>query len=92
MTTVSIYVKATDATIKPEDYRRVCLDADGIELEDMLDDVGENEAVFKHLSNNNPESFVDKTMLHDFLDNFDSSYIAEYLEKLGWSLKNDSDD
>ena len=91
MTKISIYVNCEGVTVRPDRPNRITIDADGIELEELLDYIDEKDEIFQHIIESNPEDHISSNELASFLDRFDAEMVVEYMKSRGWELNNESD-
>ncbi|EEG2531156.1 hypothetical protein GYD82_003749 [Salmonella enterica] len=90
MAKISFEVVATDATVKPDDYKNIRVEVDGVELSDLLESIEDNDSVIDSISGNDIANFFcSEGRLFDFLENFDSAELACYLKSRGWKIQED---
>lgn len=88
MEKISFEVCASDATIKPDDYRRVRIEVDGVEISDLLEAIEDNSSIIDSIGGEViAEHFSTEGRLFEFLDNFDAGELADYLETKGWKIQ-----
>lgn len=91
METISFEVTATDATIKAEDYRRIRVEVDGIELSDLVEAIDDNESILNIIGEENISEWAyANEKVFSLLDCFTCQELADYLETQGWAAKPDN--
>ncbi|CAB5540532.1 Uncharacterised protein [Citrobacter werkmanii] len=92
MTKISFEVVASDATIKPDDYRNIRVEVDGVELSELLESIEDNDSVIDTIGAEViAEFFSTESRLFDLLEKFDASELADFLRERGWEVANESD-
>ncbi|HIH4389403.1 TPA: hypothetical protein ACYSD8_003267 [Citrobacter freundii] len=92
MTKISFEVVASDATIKPDDYRNIRVEVDGIELSELLESIEDNDSVIDTIGAEAiADFFSTESRLFDLLEKFDASELADFLRERGWEVANESD-
>lgn len=92
MENISFEVYASDATIKPDDYRRLRIEVDGVELSELVEAVDDNAAILKVIDIENIAEWVaEENNVVAMLEYFDDVTIVDYLRAKGWEIGNDSD-
>lgn len=93
MTKISFEVVASDATIKPDDYRNIRVEVDGVELSELLESIEDNDSVIDTIGAEAiADFFSTESRLFDLLEKFDASELADFLRERGWEVANESDD
>ncbi|HDT0657906.1 TPA: hypothetical protein QIB60_000507 [Enterobacter cloacae subsp. dissolvens] len=88
MEKISFEIYASDATIKPDDYNRLRVEVDGVEISDLLEAIEDNGSLIDSMGGEAiAEHFSTEGRLFEFLDNFDSGELADYLETKGWKIQ-----
>lgn len=92
MEKISFEVVASDATIKPDDYKNVRVEVDGVKVSDLLESVEDNELFINEIGGEAiAEYFSNEGRLFEFLSNFDCGELADFLESRGWKIKQGDD-
>lgn len=92
MTKISFEVVASDATIKPDDYRNIRVEVDGVELSELLESIEDNDSVIDTIGAEAiADFFSTERRLFDLLEKFDASELADFLRERGWEVANESD-
>lgn len=92
MTKISFEVVASDATIKPDDYRNIRVEVDGVELTELLESIEDNDSVIDTIGAEAiADFFSTESRLFDLLEKFDASELADFLRERGWEVANESD-
>ncbi|KPR53909.1 hypothetical protein [Citrobacter freundii] len=92
MTKISFEVVASDATIKPDDYRNIRIEVDGVELSELLESIEDNDSVIDTIGSEAiADFFSTESRLFDLLEKFDASELADFLRERGWEVANESD-
>ncbi|AYL42281.1 hypothetical protein L2W98_12115 [Citrobacter freundii] len=92
MTKISFEVVASDATIKPDDYRNIRVEVDGVELSELLESIEDNDSVIDTIGAEAiADFFSTESRLFDLLEKFDASELADFLRERGWEVANESD-
>lgn len=92
MEKISFEVCVTDATIKPDDYRRVRIEVDGVELSELVEAVDDNASILKVIDVENIAEWVaEENNVVVMLGYFDDVTIVDYLRAKGWKIGHDSD-
>lgn len=85
---ISFEIYASNAAVKPDNYNRLRVEVDGVEISDLLEAVGDNESIIDSIGDNEiAEHFSTEGRLFEFLDNFDGGELADYLETKGWKIQ-----
>lgn len=93
MAKISFEVVASDATIKPDDYRNIRVEVDGVELSELLESIEDNDSVIDTIGAEAiADFFSTESRLFDLLEKFDASELADFLEERGWVVTHESDD
>ncbi|HBC0585280.1 TPA: hypothetical protein I3599_000533 [Enterobacter cloacae] len=93
MEKISFEIYATEATIKPDDYNKLRIEVDGIELSDLIEAVDDNAAILKVIDVENiSEWIVEENSVVALLEYFDDITIVDYLRSKGWEIGNGSDE
>lgn len=88
MEKISFEIYASDATIKPDNYNRLRVEMDGVEISDLLEAIEDNGSLIDSMGGEAiAEHFSTEGRLFEFLDNFDSGELADYLETKGWKIQ-----
>ncbi|HAU5660021.1 TPA: hypothetical protein MYR80_000942 [Citrobacter freundii] len=92
MAKISFEVVASDATIKPDDYRNIRVEVDGVELSELLESIEDNDSVIDTIGAEAiADFFSTESRLFDLLEKFDASELADFLRERGWDVANESD-
>lgn len=92
MEKISFEVYTSDATIKPDNYNRIRVEVDGVEISDLLESIEDNPSILESIGEKNIATWInDNNGLSEFLDNFSGLEIAEYLEAKGWKIGGEDD-
>ncbi|HCL6004068.1 hypothetical protein N5D10_16010 [Citrobacter freundii] len=92
MTKISFEVVASDATIKPDDYRNIRVEVDGVELSELLESIEDNDSVIDTIGAEAiADFFSTESRLFDLLEKLDASELADFLRERGWEVANESD-
>ncbi|HBV7900255.1 hypothetical protein [Citrobacter sp. Cf140] len=92
MAKISFEVVASDATIKPDDYRNIRVEVDGVELSELLESIEDNDSVIDTIGAEAiADFFSTESRLFDLLEKFDASELADFLRERGWEVANESD-
>jgi hypothetical protein len=92
MEKISFEVYATDAVVKPDDYKRLRIEVDGVELSELVEAVDDNAGILKVIGTENIAEWVaEENSIVETLEYFDDVVIADYLRAKGWEIGNDSD-
>ncbi|WP_336284178.1 hypothetical protein [Citrobacter arsenatis] len=92
MTKISFEVVASDATIKPDDYRNIRVEVDGVELSELLESIEDNDSVIDTIGAEAiADFFSTEIRLFDLLEKLDASELADFLRERGWDVANESD-
>ena len=85
---VSFEIYATEAIIKPDNYNKIRVEVDGVEINDLLEAIGDNGSIIDSMGGEEiSEHFSTEGRLFEFLDNFDGGELADYLETKGWKVQ-----
>lgn len=85
---ISFEIYATEAIVKPDNYNKLRVEVDGVEISDLLEAVAENAAIIDSIGSEEiAEHFSTEGRLFEFLDNFDGGELADYLETKGWKVQ-----
>lgn len=88
METISFEVAATDLTAKPDGYRKIRVEVDGVELSDLVDAIDDNEAVLNIIGEENISEWAyANEKLFTLFDCFTCQELADYLETQGWKAE-----
>ena len=88
MEKVSFEIYATEAIIKPDNYSKLRVEVDGVEVSDLLESIGDNDSIINSIGGEAiSEHFSTEGRLFEFLDNFDGGELADYLETKGWQVQ-----
>lgn len=92
MAKISFEVVASNATIKPDDYRNIRVEVDGVELSELLESIEDNDSVIDTIGVEAiADFFSTESRLFDLLEKFDASELADFLRERGWEVANESD-
>lgn len=87
MEKISFEVTATDANIKPDDYRNIRVEVDGVQLSDVIESIEDNGAILKVIGEEEIADWVSsEEKLTEFLGYFDDVDVAQYLKNKGWEF------
>ncbi|EPC3488051.1 hypothetical protein ACRZCU_000141 [Citrobacter freundii] len=93
MEKISFEVYATDVTVKPDDYKNIRVEVDGVKLSDLVESIGDNDSVIDAIGVEAiADFFSTECRLFDLLEKFDASELADFLRERGWEVANESDD
>lgn len=91
MEKISFEVIASDVTTKPEDYRNIRVEVDGVDLSDLVSTIDDNAQILKVIGVENiAEWIAEESNLTEMLDYFDDGALVDYLKSQGWEFNNDS--
>lgn len=92
MEKISFEVYATDVTVKPDDYKNIRVEVDGVKLSDLVESIGDNDSVIDTIGAEAiADFFSTECRLFDLLEKFDASELADFLRERGWEVANESD-
>ncbi|MBZ7262455.1 hypothetical protein FMK81_13155 [Klebsiella oxytoca] len=87
MEKISFEVIATDATIKPDDYRNIRVEVDGVNLSDLIENIDDNESVLSIIDVENIAEWISsENKLTEMLGYFNDQEVFEYLRSNGWDF------
>lgn len=93
MERISFEVYATDVTVKPDDYKNIRVEVDGVKLSDLVESIGDNDLVIDTIGAEAiADFFSTESRLFDLLEKLDASELADFLRERGWEVANESDD
>ncbi|GEM_PF-2920923 len=85
---ISFEIYATEAIVKPDNYNKLRVEVDGVEVSDLLEAIGDDGSIIDSLGTEAiSEHFSTEGRLFEFLDNFDGGELADYLETKGWKIQ-----
>ncbi|MFZ5272576.1 hypothetical protein [Enterobacter asburiae] len=85
---ISFEVNASEAIVKPDNYHKLRVEVDGVEISDLLEAIEDNESILDAMGGEAiAEHFSTEGRLFEFLDNFDGGELADYLETMGWNVQ-----
>ncbi|MGQ3662634.1 hypothetical protein [Citrobacter braakii] len=92
MEKISFGVYAKDATIRPDNYNRLRVELDGIDIPDLLESIADDEAILQAIGAEHIGEWINgQAKTSEILEELDEQEIAEYLETKGWRMKDESD-
>lgn len=93
MEKISFEIYATEAIVKPDNYNKLRVEVDGVELSDLIEAVDDNAAILKVIDVENIAEWVaEENSVVAMLEYFDDVAIVDYLRAKGWEIGNGSDD
>ncbi|WP_237929942.1 hypothetical protein [Buttiauxella sp. S19-1] len=82
---ISFEVTASDASIKPDDYRNIRVEVDGIAISDLLESIEDNASILEEIGEEKIADWIsEENKLAELLNHFDDVDLADYLKNKGW--------
>jgi hypothetical protein len=87
MEKISFEVNGSDVVIKPDDYRNVRVEIDGVELSDLIEEIDDDDSILEVIGTDSVATWIsNNNKMIDVLDELVTQEIAEYLESRGWKV------
>jgi hypothetical protein len=87
MEKISFEVNGSDVVIKPDDYRNVRVEIDGVELSDLIEEIDDDNSILEVIGTDSVATWIsNNNKMVDVLDELVTQEIAEYLESRGWKV------
>lgn len=88
MEKISFEVYASDVTIKPDNYSKIRVEIDGVEIPDLLESIGDDGSILKAIGEEGIAVWVnDNDRVDEFLEYLDPQEVSEWLESKGWKMQ-----